>query len=186
MKFLETEISDCYKIIPNTYSDHRGSFVKVYQQTSFARLGLEQHFKEEFYTTSSKNVFRGLHFQIPPHAQNKLVFCTQGRVIDYIADLRIGSPTYAKVIAIELDANVTTLLYVGKGLAHGFFAMSEQATLCYKVSEEYSPEHDHGIHYRSVNIQLPNPQPILSDRDLKFPSLDEYKNPFKFQDKDLR
>lgn len=176
-----TSISGCYEIRPRVFEDARGRFVKVFNQDVFAALGFETNFAEEYYSVSHKGVIRGMHFQTPPMDHVKVVYCTQGAVFDVVVDLRRGSPTYGHAATFSLSAEDGNFVYIPKGMAHGFCAVSENATLVYKVSTVYAPEHDAGILYNSVNVEWPAPAPIMSDRDLRFPSLNEFESPFIYE-----
>jgi dTDP-4-dehydrorhamnose 3,5-epimerase len=174
MKLIETALPGCFEIRPVLHKDARGAFVKHFQETLFRKLGLETGFKEEFYSHSRKGVLRGLHFQTAPFAQEKAVYCLQGKVMDVIVDLRPESSTYGRHAVVELDAELANGVYIPRGMAHGFLTLSEQATLLYKVSEEYAPAHDTGILWSSCGISWPLADPILSDRDRAFPTLADY------------
>lgn len=113
-------ISGCYEIIPSVMVDSRGSFTKVFEFEAFFNLGLETSFTEEYYTTSYRNVIRGMHFQVPPNDHVKIVYCVYGDVFDVVLDLRNGSKTYGKVNTFNLSAKRGNYLYLPKGVAHGF------------------------------------------------------------------
>jgi dTDP-4-dehydrorhamnose 3,5-epimerase len=164
--------------MPRRQEDERGSFVKVFHRDTFTALGLVTDFPEEYYSLSRRGVIRGLHFQVPPAQHVKLVFCTQGWVQDVVVDLRAGSPTYRRHAAVELSAEAANLLYIPPGLAHGFCVLSGWATLVYKVSSQYSPEHDAGILWNSAGIDWTVDAPIISARDQAHPRLGDFKTPF--------
>lgn len=174
----ECAIAGCYEIRPKVFTDLRGEFVKMFQSEAFAKLGLESAFSEEFYTTSQRNVIRGLHFQAPPMDQAKIVYCVSGRVLDVVVDLRVGSPTYGDFVQFELTAAKPSCIYIPKGLAHGFCVLDAPATLIYKVSRSYAAECDDGIAWNSVGIQWPVGDPILSERDRHLTPLANYVSPF--------
>ena len=129
---------------------------------------------------SRRGVVRGLHFQGPPADHAKLVFCTQGRVQDGVIDLRVGSPTFRQHALVELSADAANMLYIPAGMAHGFCVLSESATLVYKVSSQYSPDHDAGVLWNSAGIPWAVADPVLSPRDAAFPRLDAYTSPFRY------
>ena len=170
----------CFQISPQILKDHRGDFIKTLHQEIFENHGLQTHFAEEYYSISRKGVLRGLHFQTPPHEHTKLVYCVAGAVLDAIVDLRLGSPAFGQFAIFELNAEKANMLYIPPGLAHGFYARTENVTMMYKVSTVYSPRHDGGIRWNSANIPWPDDQPILSGRDATFPGLSEFKSPFQF------
>ncbi len=171
----------CYEITPKIQNDERGRFVKIFQCPEFARLGLETNFQEEYYSVSHAGVVRGLHFQRPEMDHAKLVYCVSGGVFDVVVDLRVGSPTYAKSYSLELNAMKANCLYIPKGFAHGFAVASGEATMVYKVSTVYSPEHDDGVLWSSLDVDWPIKNPILSIRDSKFLPLDKFHSPFVYK-----
>lgn len=181
MHVSPTPIPGCFEITPNIFTDNRGSFIKTFHRDLFEQQGLEVEWREEYYSTSFKGVLRGLHFQLPPHDHAKLVYCTSGEVLDVVLDLRIGSPAYGTHAMIRLDSIDARMIYIPKGCAHGFYTLSEQATMMYKVSTVYAPAHDSGLLWNSVGIPWPDIDPILSDRDKRFPTFAEFStNPFKY------
>jgi len=162
--------------------DERGVFVKTYHENIFAEHGLTTRFAEEFYTTSYQGVLRGLHFQNPPMELIKMVYCVSGRVFDAVVDLRMGSPAYGKYVTLELSAEKANMLYLPAGLAHGFFVLSENAILMYRVTAVHSPVHDSGILWNSAGIPWPDDHPVLSRRDRELISLSDFKTPFTFKE----
>ncbi|MEZ8145391.1 dTDP-4-dehydrorhamnose 3,5-epimerase family protein [Enterovibrio norvegicus] len=182
MKIEELEISGCFLISLPYFKDERGSFVKTFNSEALEGSALEGFdLQEEFYSTSKRNVLRGLHFQKPPAAHSKLVTCTDGAVIDFFVDLRKSSSTYGKSVSVELSSETPQLLYLPKGIAHGFLTMSDSATLLYKTDFVYSPEHDDGILWSSIDLTLPSTdeQYTVSERDKNFISLTHYESPFE-------
>jgi dTDP-4-dehydrorhamnose 3,5-epimerase len=180
MHVLPTTIPGCYELRPQILTDERGQFVKTFSADEFAQAGLDLHFAEEYYTVSRAGVLRGLHFQTPPMEYTKLVYCIAGSVIDAVVDLRIGSPTYCRAATLELSSELGNVLYVPKGLAHGFYVPKGEATLVYNVSAVYSREHDCGILWNSAGICWPTADPITSARDRNFPRLAEFRSPFVY------
>jgi len=178
MDLLPTSIEGCSVIHTKMIIDRRGSFVKTFHKNVFSGLGLETSFSEEFYSVSKRGVLRGLHFQVPPQECVKLVYCVEGCVFDAVVDLRKNSRTYGKYEVFELDAEKANMLYIPPGLAHGFYVLSEQAIMVYKVSTVYSPEHDTGILWNSVGIPWPDNTPIISERDNRFIEFKQFKSPF--------
>lgn len=173
-----TGIAGCLELLPVHRTDSRGRFVKIFHRDSFADLGLETNFPEEYYSLSRRGVLRGLHFQMPPAEHTKLVFCTQGRVQDAVLDLRTDSPTFRQHLVLELSAESANLLYIPAGLAHGFCVLSDWATMGYKVSSQYSPEHDAGIRWNSAGIDWAVSDPVLSSRDKSHVRLEDFESPF--------
>jgi len=178
----QTKILGCFEILPKIFRDERGFFVKTFHQDVFKKNGLETNFSEEYYSFSYKRVLRGLHFQLPPMDHAKLVYCILGKVFDAVVDLRIGSPTYGKFETFELSSDKANMIYIPKGLAHGFYVLSENAIMMYKVTTIYSPEHDTGILWNSVGIPWPDEKPIISQRDSQFISFADFKSPFVFKE----
>ncbi len=173
-----SKIPGCMEIIPQVFKDERGRFIKTLHNDVFRANGLESCYAEEYYTVSSKSVLRGLHFQIPPKDHIKLVYCVFGKVLDAVVDLRVGSPTYGEFETFELSAEKANMIYIPKGLAHGFYVLSESAIMVYKVTTVYSPEHDTGILWNSVGIPWPDEKPIISKRDSEFRAFKDFKSPF--------
>lgn len=179
MKIQSTAIPGCFEIIPNIISDNRGSFVKTFHREIFEQSGLETDWREEYYSTSQKGVLRGLHFQLPPHDHAKLVYCTSGEVFDVVLDLRLGSDGYGTHVKFNLNSVDAHMVYIPRGCAHGFYTVSDAATMMYKVSTVYAPTHDAGLLWNSVGIQWPDADPVMSDRDKALPLFADFiSNPF--------
>ena len=176
----QTGIPGCHEMTSPKFTDNRGLFVKTFHEDDFREHSLTTRFAEEFYTVSRKGVLRGMHFQSPPHDLTKLVFCLSGSVLDAVIDLRIGSPTYGKHALFELSAEKANMIYIPSGLAHGFYSLSDEAVIMYKVTAIYSPSHDTGILWNSAGIPWPDRSPIISKRDNEFPSLTNFSSPFIF------
>lgn len=178
MEKIKTNIEGCYELQPKSFKDHRGSLTKIYHQDTFVSLGLETEFTEEYFSVSNKNVLRGLHFQIPPHDHIKCVTCLSGKIFDVVVDLRKDSITYKKTFALELSAEKGNMLYIPKGLAHGFLALTDNAIFLNRSSFVFMPESDKGIHWNSCNIDWPIEKPIVSEKDDKMISLNDFNSPF--------
>jgi dTDP-4-dehydrorhamnose 3,5-epimerase len=181
MRVEQTAIPGCYLLLPLLNKDNRGSFVKTFHREVFAQHGLVTEFAEEYYSISYKGVLRGMHFQTPPHAHFKLIYCLTGAVLDAIVDLRVGSPTYQQTETLTLSAALGNMLYIAPGVAHGFYALTDEAVMQYKVTTVYAPAHDVGIRWNSAGIVWPDASPILSERDRSFPALVDFHSPFQFQ-----
>jgi dTDP-4-dehydrorhamnose 3,5-epimerase len=182
MNLIQTAIPGCFQIVTDIRRDERGSFVKVFHEEIFRQHGLATDFAEEYYSTSRRNVIRGLHFQTPPHDHAKLVYCTQGAVLDAAVDLRRGSPAYGRHITLELSAENGHMLYLPAGLAHGFCSISEQSLMVYKVTTTYAPDNDGGVLWNSAGIAWPEAasEPVMSARDRTFPALADFDSPFVY------
>lgn len=177
----EININDCYQIHPKVFNDHRGKFVKVFQQNEFKQYGLEVNFAEEYYSHSRRGVIRGMHFQKPPADHAKMIYCVQGEVFDVVLDLRKGSPTYLQSAVVTLSDQMGNMIFIPKGVAHGFCATSEIATLIYKVSTVYDPVRDSGVLWSSIGIDWPTSDPIVSKRDATFLPLSQFESPFIYE-----
>jgi len=182
-QFLHTAIPGCYELRPRVISDLRGTFVKTFHRDLFSEHRLNVDWPEEYYSVSRQNVLRGLHFQLPPHDHEKLVYCTAGEVLDVVVDLRIGSPTYHQYALFYLSAETARMVYIPRGLAHGFLTLSESATMMYKVASVYAQQYDSGIFGNSAGIDWPVTSPVVSERDAKLPTLAEFASPFIFAPK---
>lgn len=180
MNFIKknTAIPGCYEILPTLRKDARGVFIKIFHAPEFKQLGLDCEFREEFYSVSKKGVLRGLHFQTPPAAISKLVFCVEGDILDVVVDLRKKSKAYGKALTMKLSTRSANMLYIPKGCAHGFYALSKKVVMLYKTSGVYSPAHDAGILWSSVDVEWPSKSPAISPRDASFPSFTDFKSPF--------
>lgn len=180
MRIEPTSIDGCYVITPRVLKDERGSFVKTFSRDVFNDYGLVTEFAEEFYSLSHKGVLRGMHFQLPPHDHYKIAYCLSGKVLDAIVDLREGASTYGKAETIELDSDEGKVLYMVPGIAHGFYTLTDEVIMQYKVTSAYSSAHDVGIRWDSAGIPWPDSSPIISKRDQSFPSLSDFKTPFVY------
>ena len=184
MKCLKTEIQDLYVIEPSVFEDERGYFLESFNLAYFQEnIGFVE-FVQDNESKSSKGVLRGLHFQKPPFNQAKLVRCIEGRVLDVAVDIRKGSPTYGKHVAIELSGENKKQVFVPKGFAHGFSVLSKTAVITYKVDNRYAPEYDAGIRFDDEALQidwrLPQEAIQLSEKDKNLPSFKDLDSPFNF------
>jgi dTDP-4-dehydrorhamnose 3,5-epimerase len=184
MKFTKTSIEGLVIIEPRVFGDERGYFLESYNEKEFEQAICKVSFVQDNESKSSKGVLRGLHYQKPPFNQAKLVRCIAGRVLDVAVDIRKGSPTYGKHVAIELSGENKKQVYVPKGFAHGFSVLSETAVITYKVDSMYAPEFDSGIRYDDTELGidwgLPQEEIQLSEKDKDLPSFKELDSPFKF------
>jgi dTDP-4-dehydrorhamnose 3,5-epimerase len=181
MELVPLSISGCYEIRPRVFADERGTFVKTFHRDTFVKWGLAGEFAEQFYSTSRRGVLRGLHFQMPPCEQAKLVTCVCGQVLDAAVDLRKDSPTYGQHVMLELDAHKGNAVYLPVGMAHGFYTLSETATVLYNTTTVHSPAQDSGIRWDSAGIAWPTTNPIVSARDSQFTRLDEFRTVFEYR-----
>lgn len=178
MKHFTSILDGAYIIDLPAFFDDRGSFVKTFHETTLAEHGIQFALKESYFSVSEKDVIRGMHFQTPPHQHAKIVFCPQGAILDVIVDLRLGSPSYGQHYAQELSAENNKAYYIPEGFAHGFKSLTPGAITYYLVSSEYSKEHDTGILYNSFGFDWGLDNPIISERDLSFPTFEQFKSPF--------
>lgn len=174
MKFTESSIGGVLIIEQDAHNDLRGSLVKNYHRGEFEQAGLECDFKESYYTSSKKDVIRGMHFQVNPHDHCKLVTVIQGTIVDLILDLRKNSPTFKQYVAIELSRENRKSIYIPRGCAHGFGVLSNNAIAFYMTTTQYAPHHDRGIRFDSFGYDWKINNPILSDRDKNFKHLLEF------------
>lgn len=187
MKTIETNLEGVLIIEPTVFGDHRGWFMETYSESKFQELGIDLTFVQDNQSFSAvKGTLRGLHYQLDPKAQTKLIRCTKGSIFDVAVDIRKGSPTYGQWFGIELSAENKKQLLVPKGFAHGFMTLTEDVEVQYKVDELYSPEHDRGIIWNDPAIAIEWPmdiKPVLSEKDEKAPSLKEADNNFVWESK---
>ncbi len=170
MEFIPTKIAGVYEIRLVVRSDARGRFKRHYCEEAFAGAGLETRWVQINHSvTYGVGSLRGLHYQHPPAAEDKLVSCTVGRVLDVAVDLRRDSPTFLQWTALEIDD--TKMLYIPKGCAHGFQSLEEEIHLVYLASAPYTPEVEAGLRYDDPRIGIDWPLPVgtISERDLSFP-----------------
>lgn len=178
MNFIRTKISDVIICEPQVHGDDRGYFVETFRQDKLEEfLGFKVNFCQDNESKSTFGVLRGLHYQLPPYEQTKLVRVIKGRVLDVAVDIRRRSPTFGKYVSIELSEENKRQLFIPKGFAHGFLVLSYEAIFAYKVDSYYSPECDRGIAFNDETIaidwQIDNSRLKLSDKDKNQPSLKE-------------
>lgn len=174
--FETTAIPGVLIYTPRVFTDPRGFFLESYNRDLWLQQGIETVFVQDNHSRSCANTVRGLHFQLPPAAQVKLVRVVRGSVWDVAVDIREGSPTLGKWVGVELTETNYKQLYIPAGMAHGFCVLSDEAELLYKTSHTYSPAHDRAIAWNDPQIGVPWPveSPLLSQRDQGAPSLAEY------------
>lgn len=182
-EFKRLEIPDVILIKPKIFEDARGFFMETYQFSSFAAFGIKETFVQDNQSRSKYGVIRGLHYQNPPKAQGKLVRCVYGEIFDVAVDIRKGSPTYGKWVGVRLSAENKLMLYIPPGFAHGFCVLSKEADVLYKCTSEYDPSAEAGIIWNDPDIGIlwPITDPIISEKDSKWPRLCMAKNLFVYQ-----
>ena len=185
MPFIETGLPGLLVFEPIVFEDSRGYFYEAYNEKNYTQQGITTKFVQDNQSRSSYGVIRGLHYQLQPHAQTKLVRVLQGSILDVAVDIRKGSPTYGKVYAVELSADNRKQLYIPAGFAHGFSVLSERAEVLYKCDAFYNKESEGGILYNDPALQIdwkiePG-KAIVSDKDIKLPLLAGCRNNFVFE-----
>jgi dTDP-4-dehydrorhamnose 3,5-epimerase len=177
-RIIQTGLPGLVILQPRTFLDLRGSFVKTFHAGIFQQLGIEFHPVEEFYSVSRENVVRGMHFQLPPAAHQKLIYCVAGRVLDVVVDLRKASPTFGQASGRELSSENREICFIPVGFAHGFLSLADNTMLIYLADTVHAPQWDAGIHWRSFGFDWPVVDSVLSERDLRLPKLAEFNSPF--------
>ncbi len=169
--FTAQKIPELILIEPKVFVDERGFFLETFKSSSFKEKGIPD-FVQENHSYSKKNVLRGLHYQVAPKAQGKLVRCVCGEIFDVAVDLHKDSKTYLSWFGVNLSADNHKQLYIPEGFAHGFCVLSNKAEVVYKCTAEYSPEHEMGIIWNdpSICIKWPVSSPILSEKDKQYKS----------------
>ena len=178
MRIEDTFIEGLKIIHLDKFTDARGSFLKVFNEDFFKANKLETDYKESYYTISGKNVVRGMHFQIPPLAHVKLVYLSNGKILDVILDIRKQSATFGKFFNIELTPENPVLIYIPIGFAHGFLSLKENSMVSYLQTSVYNAISDSGILWNSFGFDWPVTNPILSKRDMSFSQFSQFNNPF--------
>lgn len=177
-EFVKLAIEDVILIKPKVFGDNRGFFMESYKKSEFAENGINVDFCQDNHSKSTKGVLRGLHYQLPPKMQGKLVRCPKGKIFDVAVDIRKDSKTFGKWIGEILSEDNFHMLYIPEGFAHGFVVLSETAELLYKATNEYSPENDRGILWNDPDININwglDFEPILSEKDKNQPLLKKVK-----------
>jgi len=172
-------------IVLERHVDNRGCFSEIFHEQRLHGLGITCRFVQDNYSSSNRRgTLRGLHFQVPPRAQAKLVTVLKGRILDVAVDVRRGSPTFGKYVSIELSSESRHQIYIPIGFAHGFLTLEDDAVVMYKVSDYYAPAHDSGIRWNDPEIAFPWPLKdsdiITSEKDRRLPMLKEFTSPFGY------
>jgi dTDP-4-dehydrorhamnose 3,5-epimerase len=182
----KTSIPDVLIFTPRRFEDERGFFSEVYNKFTLREFGVDIEFVQDNHSLSrDKNVVRGLHYQSPPKAQDKLVRVGVGGILDFAVDIRKGSPTYGQWVGVELSAENGKQLLVPKGFLHGFVTISENTEVLYKCSDVYAPECDGSIYFADPDIgidwQIDSADAILSKKDAEAPGFADFESPFIFK-----
>lgn len=183
IEVFKTDIEGVLIIEPKVFGDARGYFLESFNAKEFAeKTGLNINFVQDNESMSSYGVMRGLHFQTPPFTQSKLVRCVKGAVLDVAVDIRKGSPTYGKHVAVELTEDNHRQFFVPRGFAHGFAVLSETAVFQYKCDNFYAPQADGGISILDdslgIDWKIPTDKALLSEKDTKHALLKDFDSPF--------
>jgi len=182
MQIIKTEIADVILIRPDVFTDKRGSFRETYHDKRYKEAGINCNFVQDNLVHSKKNIFRGMHFQAPPFEQAKLITMIQGEIIDFATDLRKDSKTYLKTIKIKMSAKNEDQLFIPTGFAHGYYVLSSEACISYKVSSPYAPDHQDGIRWDDKQLGLNEliKIPVLSEQDKALPTLENVLTKYEF------
>ena len=176
-KFTKLEIKDVILIEPAVFTDPRGYFLESYKESDFIANDINYRFSQDNHSLSKKNILRGLHYQLNPKAQGKLIRVIKGLIWDIAVDIRKSSPTFVKWIGIELSDNNNIMIFIPPGFAHGFISLTDEVHLVYKCTNEYDAKLDSGIRWDDpdIGIKWPVNNPVISEKDLKLPYLKNAK-----------
>jgi dTDP-4-dehydrorhamnose 3,5-epimerase len=184
MPFHDTNIKGLVVFEPKVFEDERGHFFEAYNEVSFAQAGIHVKFVQDNQSRSVRDVIRGLHYQLPPYAQSKLVRVLEGKILDVAVDIRKGSPTFGQHFSLELSAENKKQLFLPAGFAHGFSVLSGIAVVMYKCDGFYNKEHEGGIRYDApelgIDWQIEKGREIVSGKDLDLPGLNDCLNTFQY------
>lgn len=184
MPFQTTDIPGLQIFEPNVFEDSRGYFFESYNEKIFREAGIDFRWVQDNQSSSLYGVIRGLHYQLPPYAQSKLIRVLRGKILDVAVDIRVGSPTFGKSYCKVLSAKNKRQLFIPKGFAHGFSVLSEKAEVLYKCDGYYNKESEAGIIYNDpalhIDWRLPAGDAIISDKDKILPTLAQCSNSFEF------
>ncbi len=191
--FKKLDIPDVVLIEPRVFGDERGFFLETYKRSEFLRGGgIDLDFAQSNHSRSKKGILRGLHYQLNPRAQGKLVRVSRGAIFDVAVDIRKGSPYFGKWVGAQLSGGNMAMLWIPPGFAHGFLTLEDDTDVQYCATDEYSPEHDRGLIWNDPEISVEWPlekekgkgkNPIVSDKDSRLPSLKEAQNNFIYGEK---
>lgn len=183
MKVVEEPMPGLKLIEPTVFEDQRGYFFESYNDDKFKELGIDVTFIQDNQSLSQANVVRGLHFQAPPHAQDKLIRVIKGCVLDVAVDVRKGSPTYGQVYSHEINETNKLQLFIPKGFAHGFATLEDQTIFYYKCTNLYNKESEGGVLWNDpdLNIDWKVANPILSEKDHHNPKMADFDSPFTYE-----
>lgn len=185
MPFVKTDFPGLLIFEPNVFEDSRGYFFESYNEKIFQQEGIDSRWVQDNQSSSTYGVIRGLHYQLPPFAQAKLVRVLRGKILDVVVDIRKGSPTFGKVFTLKLSGKNRKQIYIPAGFAHGFSVLSEKAEVLYKCNTFYNKESEAGIIYNdpalAIDWMIPAADAIVSDKDKVLPLFADCKNSFAFE-----
>ena len=183
MKVTQTDLKGLLIIEPDIFADDRGYFFESYNQKKYEEIGIPEIFIQDNQSYSKQNVIRGLHYQVGENAQGKLVRVVSGKILDVAVDIRFGSPTFGKYIAIDLSAEDFRQFWIPAGFAHGFSVLSDEAIVCYQCTNLYSQKNERGIIFNDpdLNIDWKIENPKVSDRDKQHISLKDISRDFIYE-----
>ncbi len=182
MEIKERKLKGVYEITLKPIGDERGFFMRIFDESIFKEKGLERKWVQENHSKSgAKGIIRGLHFQLPPFSETKMVRCINGTVLDVFVDLRKGSETFGKWDSIELSAENKKMIFIPRGFAHGFCTLTDISEVVYKVDNFYSNKNERGLLWNDmdINIDWPIQHPVLSEKDKNNLTLEEFVNQYK-------
>jgi dTDP-4-dehydrorhamnose 3,5-epimerase len=185
MPFITTDITGLLVFEPTVFADSRGYFFESYNEKNLAGLGIDARFVQDNESSSLYGVIRGLHYQLPPYAQAKLIRVLEGKILDVVVDIRKGSPTYGRSYSIKLTARNKKQLFIPAGFAHGFSVLSKKAVVLYKCDNFYNKEYEKGIRFDdpqlNIDWKIPVDKAIISDKDKILPLFAEYGDHFDYK-----
>ena len=186
VKIEPTKIYDVKIVWPDKFGDHRGFFSETFNSEKFKLSGLDLSFCQDNHSLSEKaGTLRGLHFQINPYAQGKLLRVTRGAIYDVAVDIRAGSPTFGEWVGYEISAKLWNQIFIPVGFAHGFCTLEDNTEVMYKVTAPYSPENERGLAWNddelAIDWPIDNDAPILSEKDTSYPELRNLPTFFKYE-----
>jgi len=184
MKIIEEPLPGLFLIEPRVFRDARGYFFESFSQKEMEQLGVCVPFVQDNQSLSQRGVLRGLHFQAPPAAQDKLVRVISGAVLDVAVDVRKGSPTYGRHFSVELSVTNFLMLFIPKGFAHGFETLEDNTVFSYKCSDYYRPDTEGGLRWNDSSLNIPwrGSEALVSDKDQKLPLWETFESPFQYGD----
>ncbi len=181
MRVVKCELPGVLLVEPDIFEDARGWFFESFHAQRYAAMGIPGPFVQDNVSHSVRGTLRGLHYQLPPAAQGKLVGVVRGEIYDVAVDLRVGGATFGRWVGQRLDAETGTLLWIPPGFAHGYVVLSDVAEVAYKVTAEYAPELDRGVRWDdpAIGVAWPVTDPVVSMKDRAQPLLADAENPFR-------